>query len=429
MAVGARVRPHGLGVGIMLGALAMWGCGSAEDVLYTWTGFRAGDAASGVPDGGMDVPWDQGKGQSDEGVDPGWDPGIDAGQDGVEDPGTDPGTDLRVDPGTDSGQDSGEDLGDDPGWGDPGQDPGVDAGIDAGGRVCPRDKDCTGRECDPDPVCGVSCGTCPGSWVCESGRCEWGPDDYTVQCSAGMCTVPGGSFWQGCNGVVDSEGDSYGMPYHEVNVPTYEIDQYEVTVDAYGACVSASACTSPGTYSSSCNWGKSGKGSHPVNCIDWYQAREYCSWAGKRMCSESEWEKASRGTDGRKYPWGNEPATCEYAVMDETVGFEGDGCRTRSTWPVGSKPAGASPYGVLDMSGNVWEWVEDDRHDSYMGAPTDGSAWVEDPREVDRVLHGGAFGDSIHNLRSCVRGFWIPGPNTTIYYQGVRCCRSIPPPD
>lgn len=303
---------------------------------------------------------------------------------------------------------------------DLGQDPGVDPGQDPGGPVCPQDKDCAVRECGPDPVCGLSCGTCEGSWVCELGKCRWGPDDYTVQCSGGMCIVPAGEFWQGCDASVDTVCDSDEKPYHEVNVPAFEIDKYEVTVDLYGDCVTGGGCTASTGTSSYCNQGKAGKGEHPMNCITWDQAGEYCAWAGKRLCSESEWEKASRGTDGRKYPWGNETATCDYAVMDEG----GDGCGTDSTWAVGSKPAGVSPYGALDMSGNVWEWVEDDWHSNYTGAPTNGTAWVENPRASSRVARGGSFGDYVYDyhLRSSYRDYGDPA-----YYYGsigARCCRS-----
>ncbi len=241
-----------------------------------------------------------------------------------------------------------------------------------------------------------------------------------------MVTVPAGSFMQGCNASVDSDCSSpREYPYHEVNVPAFEIDKYEVTVKEYGNCVTSSACTEPSTVNSYCNWNKSGKAEHPVNCITWHQAGEFCAWAGKRLCSESEWEKASRGTVGRKYPWGSEPsATCEYAVMSEG----GVGCEAESTWPVGSKPLGTSPYGVLDLSGNVWEWVEDDYHSVYSGAPTNGSAWVEEPRASQRVMRGGSLVNFYASyLRSSNR--YADDPARVGGHIGARCCRSIPPPD
>jgi formylglycine-generating enzyme required for sulfatase activity len=83
--------------------------------------------------------------------------------------------------------------------------------------------------------------------------------------------------------------------------------------------------------------------------LTWEQANAYCIWADKQLPKEAQWKKAAWGTDGRRYPWGNQAATCDYAVMSDG----GIGCGKEDTWPVGSKPKGASPYGALDMAGNV----------------------------------------------------------------------------
>ncbi len=282
---------------------------------------------------------------------------------------------------------------------------------EAGQCQCPENQvDCFGV-CKPLGT-ATDCSDC-GDACTEGLLCE---DSECVPFS--MVTVSAGPFMQGCNEAVDTECGSNEKPYHKVNVPEFEIDKYEVTVGLYGDCVTGGGCTASTGTSSYCNWGKAGKGAHPMNCITWDQARAYCAWAGKRLCSESEWEKASRGTDGRKYPWGNEAATCEYAVMEEG----GNGCGIGSTWPVGSKPAGASPYGALDMSGNVWEWVEDDYHTSYGAAPTNGSAWVDDPRASPRVVRGGSFVDVPRALRASARSYVYP--YSAAYYLGLRCCRS-----
>ena len=276
---------------------------------------------------------------------------------------------------------------------------------------------CQGKDCG-DNGCGGSCGTCPEGKTCDvNGACS------SVAIVSVMVPVPAGSFMQGCNSAVDTQCYSGENPYHLVNVPLFDVDKYEVTVAAYKSCVDAGTCSAPRdtTYSPYCYWGVVGKEEHPVNCIDWNQAGAYCTWAGKRLCSESEWEKAARGTDGRIYPWGNQPATCSYAVMSEG----GDGCGTDSTMAVGSKPSGASPYGAMDMAGNVWDWVADDFHSSYTGAPSDGSAWVDNPRASARVARGGSFYTAVAgDLRGSSRNFYDPSYSRYYFRLGARCCRS-----
>ena len=158
-----------------------------------------------------------------------------------------------------------------------------------------------------------------------------------------------------------SEGDT-GSP--EVQVAAFTIDRTEVTVAAYEACVSAGACsaTDSGEF---CNAGRPDRATHPVNCVDWHQASAYCAWAGKRLPTEQEWEYAARGDDARGFPWGN-----------EEVGARACWNRWSSrlgTCPVGSHPRGASPFGVLDMAGNVGEWTASE-HEA--GARVDrGGSW------------------------------------------------------
>ena len=275
---------------------------------------------------------------------------------------------------------------------------------------------CGTSECGMDPVCGTqNCGNCTGTDVCVAGECVWQVGDYTVSCSGGECLVPAGSFWMGCNSAVDSNCYSDESPYHEVTLSGYYMDKTEVTVDAYGECVTAGSCTAPST-GGSCNWGVSGRGGHPVNCVNWTQAREYCAWVGKRLPTEAEWEKAARGTDGRKYPWGNETATCEYAVMYEG----GNGCGTGSTWDVcGKSPSGDSPYGLCDMSGNVWEWVSDwYDSDYYTNSPS--SNPTNTVSGSTRVRRGGGFYGN-DGLRASNRSGYDPSGD--YYPLGFRCAR------
>ena len=236
---------------------------------------------------------------------------------------------------------------------------------------------CSPRQCGLDPVCGTSCGECEAHEKCnDDGQCI--PNDTGIE----WVRIPGGSFNMG-----SEDGDSDEMPVHIVMVPTFEMGNTQVTVDQYRACVDAGACTAPST-SEWCNWGQSDRGKHPINCVDWNQAQAFATWAGGRLPSEAEWEYAARSGGGDcKYPWGDEDATCERAVMNDGSGY---GCGRDSTWPVCSKLKGNTTHGLCDMAGNVWEWVQDWYHDSYNGAPTDGLAW-ESPTGSDRVYRGGSW--------------------------------------
>jgi formylglycine-generating enzyme required for sulfatase activity len=202
-------------------------------------------------------------------------------------------------------------------------------------------------------------------------------------CAANQVAIPGGKFWMG-----SEDGDADEKPVRRVTLSPYCIDKTEVTVSAFRACVQAGQCRPPSTtvewkeikaedktkWSQFCTWGKSGLDQHPINCVDWNQATQYCQWTGGRLPNEAEWEFAARGSDSRKYPWGNTApdATLLNACGAECVSMAKE--RMGSDWwnplyagkdgwpataPVGRFPKGASPFGVLDMAGNVWEWTSD----------------------------------------------------------------------
>jgi len=211
--------------------------------------------------------------------------------------------------------------------------------------------------------------------------------------------IPGGSFMMGSD-----DGNSNEKPAHRVTVKGFQMAKTEVTVEQYKACVDAGACTEPNT-DEDCTWGAAGNENHPVNCVDWSQAKTFSEWVGGRLPSEAEWEYAAKsaGKD-RKYPWGDEDAACEKAVISEG----GDGCGKGSTWPVCSKTKGNSEQGLCDMAGNVWEWVQDRDHDSYNGAPTNGVAW-ESPAGSGRVVRGGSWNFDAGYARSAYRYGNVPG--------------------
>ena len=238
-----------------------------------------------------------------------------------------------------------------------------------------------------------------------------------VGASEDMIQVPGGRFFMGCNEKVDKECADDEKPGRTVSVKTFFIDRTEVTVEAYAECVKAGECSDyhltgvewkdlpgwddrPFTKSEYCNWGKRGREKHPINCVDWNQASKFCAWKRKRLPTEIEWEKATRGTDGRKYPWGNQQVTCDYAILNDG----GYGCGRTSTWPVGSKPAGKSPYGALDMVGNVWEWT---------------SSWWDESERKFRVVRGGSWDTGPAGARASNRSGLTPDFRSR--YGGFRC--------
>jgi iron(II)-dependent oxidoreductase len=174
-------------------------------------------------------------------------------------------------------------------------------------------------------------------------------------------------------------------PCHRLYLDGYYIDKYDVSVIEYEKCVSMKKCGVPKSrfHERFCNWGHSDRGNHPVNCVDWNQASAYCKWAEKRLPTEAEWEKAARGVDGRKYPWGNEfdcKKSCNMVAP----------CHIESTCPVGSYLEGISPYGVLDMSGNVLQWVAD-WYDAKYYCNSLYQNPMGPPSGSDRVMRGGSF--------------------------------------
>jgi formylglycine-generating enzyme required for sulfatase activity len=225
-------------------------------------------------------------------------------------------------------------------------------------------------------------------------------------------------------------GNSNEEPLHQVTVPAFEMLQSEVTVAQYGQCGS---CGVPST-DTYCNWDEVGYEDHPVNCVTWQQAVDYCTWVGGRLPTESEWEYAARsGGQDITYPWGDEEATCDYAVMDDDNHTYG--CDTGRTWSVCSKsPAGDSDQGLCGLSGNVWEWVQDWYHGCYdcsqcpgdwdcdysTVAPADGMAW-EVPSGSERVIRGGGLVHDAFAVRASIRG--ASGPGGTAIDHGFRCAR------
>ena len=196
--------------------------------------------------------------------------------------------------------------------------------------------------------------------------------------------VPAGPSKQG-----STKGEEDERPERTVVVKAFAIDRTEVTRAGYAACVAARRCKA---VPSEAAGAADGDPRLPVTGVSWADAQAYCKFAGGRLPSEIEWEKAARGPDGREYPWGD-ALDCAHANWGN---FDGEGpCADQNPgrpMPVGSYPAGASAYGALDLGGNVWEWVAD--------------KYDDDPSR--RVVRGGSCCSYFVGPRAANRNAWAP---------------------
>jgi len=220
-----------------------------------------------------------------------------------------------------------------------------------------------------------------------------------------MAAIPAGDFLMGSD---DPEADPDERPVARIRVEAFWIDRVEMTSARYGACVEAGACSPP----VGAAFGQAAKADHPVTIVGWAQADAYCRWVGKRLPTEAEWEKAARGEDGRRYPWGS-----RFEPDRVNAGY------TAGTAAVGSYKGGASPYGVLDLAGNVWEWTSS----LYRPYPYDPSDGREDPgARGARVNRGGSWYYDAGYVRTTYRA-----TANHIYRRisdlGFRCASSHPP--
>lgn len=243
----------------------------------------------------------------------------------------------------------------------------------------------------------------------------------------GMVRVPAGEFLMGTDEVdAEEKAMEFGIakpwfedehPARQVKLPTYSIDRHETTNAQYREFVQLTGRRQPSDWVS----GRypAGKDQHPVVEVTWNDANAYCQWAGKRLPTEAEWEKAARGADGREYPWGNEFDRTK-ANINNQVGH---------TTPIGQYQEGMSPYGAHDMIGNVWEWTTD-WYKPYAGNSYDSPRFGEQAR----VLRGNSFAglghyapeDEIrikaHYSRASYRLFM--SPNRSVNDAGFRCVKS-----
>jgi serine/threonine-protein kinase len=219
---------------------------------------------------------------------------------------------------------------------------------------------------------------------------------------AEMVYVPAGAFTMGSSDA-DMYADDDEKPAHQVTLDGYWIYKNEVTVGQYKKFCAATGHKMPKAPQG--GW----TNTHPIVNVSWDDAQAYCAWAGVKLPTEAQWEKAARGTDGRIYPWGNVWDTDKA----NAYGAYGD-----QTTPVGSFPKGASPYGCLDMAGNVWEWCQDwYGSDYYASSPTSNPTGPVSGQ--NRVLRGGSWYDNSNRCRSANRN--SDDPSGRYPDSGFRC--------
>lgn len=194
------------------------------------------------------------------------------------------------------------------------------------------------------------------------------------------------------SGDADAAATNAEKPQHQVYVDGFWISRTQVTNAQYDGCVKAGVCAAPGTE----GFNRAEFANRPVTNVSWHNASQYARWVDGRLPTEAEWEKACRGTDVRIYPWGNKAPTDELANLGKPGGTVKD---------VGNYPKGASPYGLLDMMGNVWEWTSS-LYKPYEYDATDGREDAEASGE--RVMRGGSFWGTVRVVRCAFRDLGPP---------------------
>lgn len=198
------------------------------------------------------------------------------------------------------------------------------------------------------------------------------------------------------------------FPAHEVTLHAYWMDQLEVTNAMYALCVSAGVCEPPqdlGTARMAKYFNETEFKDYPVIFVTWGQAKRYCEWAQRRLPTEAEWERAARGDDMRTFPWGEDEPDWRFANFNMLV---------RDTSRVGSYSLGASPFGVLDMAGNVAEWTNDIfNYNYYLISPSENPLGPTSSPSLNRVVRGGSFADAEINIRLS-RRLSVTGSNLNV---------------
>ncbi|MBM4397947.1 MAG: formylglycine-generating enzyme family protein [Deltaproteobacteria bacterium] len=274
-----------------------------------------------------------------------------------------------------------------------------------GGKCLPCVPDCKDRFCGSDG-CDGTCGSCPNGLTCQD-----------ATCNGDMVIVPAGTFWMGCPSALDPACVT------QTSLPAYYIDRFEVTRGEFLRCRQAGWDPGCNDYQTPPPAADFSPDEAVLPVIGLAMVSRYCEWKGKRPCTEVEWEKAARGPDDKRvYPWGDGPLSCNFAVIPACTQTCPSG--PRPLLPVGSKPQGASPYGVMDMIGNAAELLRDSGGCAG-GATVKGGA-------AAAVTFNGPGSCSISSLWDAadytISGDgstfgWCKQSDLTEYMVGFRCCK------
>jgi sulfatase modifying factor 1 len=241
-----------------------------------------------------------------------------------------------------------------------------------------------------------------------------------IDCNDRRCVISTGSFWRG-----QASGDADACPLHQVDLDRFEIDQTETNREDYLQCVQEGGCTesSPECEYIYSSW-EGNSGALPIVCVTHTQAENYCDWAGGRLPTEAEWEKAASGTEGALFPWGQRAPLCD----DANFRFVSWYCNP-ATVEVGLYPDSQSAFGLLDTLGNAWEWTADyydaswywDADRSNPSGPELCALDLESERGecTRRVIRGGGFNSTEQNTRASVRS--MAAPDRLDINLGFRC--------
>ena len=247
----------------------------------------------------------------------------------------------------------------------------------------------------PTAVVEMNATAAPADADTDAGSERTSPVDGMVE-----VFVPAGDFRMGA---MDTKGGENERPDHQITMSAFWIDKHEVTNAMFMVCVQAGACEPPDEFKSASRdqyFTSDDFADYPVVYVTWENANDYCEWAGRSLPSEAQWERAARGDDYRIFPWGDQRADTSLANFNNKV---------RDTTRVGSFPAGASPFGAVDMAGNVWEWTNDFYDPGYysltIGANPTGPLSATSIHTQYRSIRGGGYQDVENDIRLSKRGY------------------------